>query len=190
MHPVYDLHSHSIASDGSLNPTELLARAKSKGVDVLALTDHDVTDGLVEAQKAADIEGIELISGVEVSVTWNGATIHILGLGIDPECEILQQGLAKLREFREWRAEEIGRRLSASGIEGALDGAKKYATGALISRTHFAHFLVEQGFAKDIRAVFKRYLVHNKPGISTCNTAAGQASKKLYPGLMLREGRQ
>ena len=187
MQPVYDLHAHSIASDGSLTPTELVARAKSKGVDVLALTDHDVTDGLAEAHIAAREEGVWLVSGVEVSVTWNGATVHILGLGIDPACEELQQGLAKLREFRTWRAAEISRRLESSGIDGALDGAKKYATGALISRTHFAHFLVEHGYAKDIRAVFKKFLVHNKPGhvsgqwatleeaVRWINAAGGQA---------------
>ncbi|MEJ2181602.1 MAG: PHP domain-containing protein [Gammaproteobacteria bacterium] len=187
MQPVYDLHSHSIASDGSLTPTELVARAKSRGVDVLALTDHDVTDGLAEAHAAALEQELQIIAGVEVSVTWNGATVHILGLGIDPDCDELQHGLKKLREFREWRAAEIGRRLEASGIAGALEGAKKYATGALISRTHFAHFLVEYGYAKDIRKVFKRYLVHNKPGyvpgqwatleeaVTWINAAGGQA---------------
>lgn len=183
----YDLHSHSIVSDGSLTPTDLVIRAKSRGVDVLALTDHDATDGLLEAGQAAKDEGISLVPGVEVSVTWNGPTIHIVGLGIDPHCEALQQGLKKLREFRQWRAGEIARRLSVKGIEGALEGAKKYATGALISRTHFAHFLVEGGYAKDVRQVFKRYLVHNKPGhvpgqwaslenaVSWINQAGGQA---------------
>ncbi|WP_455209269.1 PHP domain-containing protein [Kaarinaea lacus] len=161
---VYDLHAHSIVSDGSLTPTELVVRAKSMGVDVLALTDHDATDGLTEAGQAAEAQGLTLVPGVEVSVTWNGATVHILGLGIDQQCAALQQGLKKLREFRAWRAGEIGRRLNAKGIDGALEGAKKFATGALISRTHFAHFLVENGYAKDVRDVFKRYLVHNKPG--------------------------
>ena len=187
MQPVYDLHAHSIASDGSLTPTELVARAKSKGVDVLALTDHDVTDGIAEAHAAAEEQELQLIAGVEVSVTWNGATVHILGLGIDPACDELQQGLSRLREFRQWRAAEIGRRLETSGIAGALEGAKKYATGALISRTHFAHFLVEHGYAKDVRAVFKKYLVHNKPGyvpgewvslgeaVGWINAAGGQA---------------
>ncbi|WP_455366481.1 PHP domain-containing protein [Kaarinaea lacus] len=183
----YDLHSHSIVSDGSLSPTELVARAKSKGVDVLALTDHDATDGLSEAGQAARDEGITLVPGVEVSVTWNGPTIHIVGLGIDPDCVTLQKGLKQIREFRRWRAEEIGRRLAANGIDGALAGAKKFATGALVSRTHFAHYLVESGYAKDIRQVFKRYLVHNKPGhvpgqwtslenaVSWINEAGGQA---------------
>lgn len=187
MSQVYDLHSHSIVSDGSLTPSALVARAKSMGVDVLALTDHDATDGLREAAQAAREKGITLVPGVEVSVTWNGPTIHVVGLGIDPECPVLQEGLKKIREFRHWRAEEIGRRLAAKGIDGALEGAKKFASGALISRTHFAHFLVERGYAKDIRQVFKRYLVHNKPGhvpgqwttlenaVRWINTAGGQA---------------
>jgi len=161
---VYDLHSHSIASDGSLSPADLVARAYDKQIDVLALTDHDVTDGLHEAQHAAQRLQMRFICGVEVSVTWRATTIHIVGLGINPDCELMQQGLAKLREFRVWRAEEIARRLHDKGISGALDGAKKFAQGALISRTHFAQFLVERGLAKDVRNVFNRYLVHNKPG--------------------------
>jgi len=184
---VYDLHTHSIASDGSLCPAELVARAHEKQIDVLALTDHDVTDGLQEAQHAAHQLKISFVGGVEISVTWQATTIHILGLGIDPDCNILQQGLVKLRDFRMWRAEEIARRLQSKGIAGALEGAKKYAQGALISRTHFAQFLVERGLAKDVRDVFNRYLVHNKPGYVTgqwavledavqwINAAGGQA---------------
>ena len=164
MNLTYDLHSHSTASDGSLSPRELLQHAKSRQIDVLALTDHDNTAGLAEAQQAADDLGLKLVPGVEVSVTWNATTVHILGLGIHSQASALQQGLSKLREFRDWRGEEISRRLAKAGISGALEGAKQYASGALISRTHFAHFLVEQGYAKDLRDVFKKYLVHNKPG--------------------------
>jgi predicted metal-dependent phosphoesterase TrpH len=161
---IYDLHSHSTASDGSLRPRELLQRAKSQNVDVLALTDHDNTAGLEEAEQAARDVGVKLVSGVEVSVTWNGTTVHVLGLAIRPQNDALQRGLRKLREFRDWRGEEISRRLAKAGIQGALEGAKQYASGALISRTHFARFLVAQGHAKDLRDVFKKYLVHNKPG--------------------------
>lgn len=161
---VFDLHAHSIASDGSLTPSDLVARASQHGVDVLALTDHDVTDGIEEAIRAAENYGISVIPGVEVSVTWYGATIHVLGLGIDPAAEKLQRGLDSLREFRHWRAEEIARKLESHGVEGALDGAKQYAKGSLISRTHFARYLVEKNFAADIREVFKRFLVANKPG--------------------------
>lgn len=164
MNLIYDLHSHSTASDGSLSPTELVKRAKSRQIDVLALTDHDNTEGLAEAQQAAADVGLTLVPGVEVSTTWNGVTVHILGLGIAYENTALQKGLSKLREFRDWRGEEISRRLAKAGIQDALAGAKRYASGTLISRTHFAHFLVEQGYAKDVRDVFKKFLVHNKPG--------------------------
>jgi len=160
----YDLHSHSIASDGSLTPGALVARAKSQGVDVLALTDHDVVDGLQEAAQSAVRHGIQLIAGVEVSVTWNGTTIHVVGLGIDPDNESLLRGLSELRQFRDQRAETIASRLAEKGIDGALEGAKSFASGAIISRTHFAHFLVNAGYAKNVRDVFKRYLVKNKPG--------------------------
>lgn len=161
---IYDLHSHSTASDGSLRPRELLERAKSQNVDVLALTDHDNTAGLEEAEQAAKEMGVKLVPGVEVSVTWNGTTVHVLGLGIRPQNDALQRGLHKLREFRNWRGEEISRRLAKVGIQGALEGAKQYASGTLISRTHFARFLVAHGHAKDLRDVFKKYLVHNRPG--------------------------
>lgn len=164
MNRSYDLHSHSTASDGTLTPTELVSHAVRQGVDVLALTDHDTTEGLDEAAQAAAGQGLALVNGVEISVTWSRLTVHIVGLGIDPANEALQQGLARLREFRDWRAQEIGRRLQAAGIEGAWEGALGYSNGRLVSRTHFARFLVEKGHAKDVRDVFKRYLVRNRPG--------------------------
>lgn len=160
----YDLHSHSTASDGTLSPTELVTRAAQQGVDVLALTDHDVTDGLSEAQAVAATLGITLLPGVEISVTWQAKTIHIVGLGIDPSNTVLQQGLASMRAFRDWRGEEMGRRLEKRGIENAYAGASAYAQGAILSRTHFARYLVERGHAKDIGQVFKKFLTHGKPG--------------------------
>ena len=160
----FDLHSHSTASDGSLSPSELVRHAHSQGVDVLALTDHDVTAGLSEANQVAQELGLQLIPGVEISVTWNGVTIHVLGLNIDPENSTLQAGLTGLRAFRSERGEEIARRLARHGIDGALEGAKAFANGQILSRTHFARFLVEQGQAKDMRQVFKKFLVHNRPG--------------------------
>ncbi len=160
----YDLHSHSTASDGTLSPTELVQRASQQGVDALALTDHDTTDGLGEAKNAAQEIGIELISGVEISVSWGKNTVHIVGLGIDEDNDALQAGLQSLREFRHWRAEEIARKLEKAGVAGAYAGAKKYAKGHLISRTHFARYLVECGKAKNIPAVFKKFLVQGKPG--------------------------
>jgi len=161
---VYDLHTHTVYSDGALAPSELVARAAANGVQVLALTDHDVTDGVPEAQAAAQQAGITLVPGVEISVTWGAQTVHVVGLQIDITHPGLQAGLARLREFREWRAEEIGRRLAKAGIAGASEGARALAQRGLVSRTHFAQFLVASGHAADVRSVFKKYLVHGKPG--------------------------
>jgi len=162
--PAYDLHSHSVYSDGDLTPAELVERATLNGVGVLALTDHDTTEGVDEARRAARARGIGLVPGVEVSVTWAGQTLHVVGLQIDPEQDRLQQGLQRLREFREWRAEEIGRRLARAGIAEAAAGARALARRGLVSRTHFAQFLVAAGHAPDMRRVFRKFLVHGKPG--------------------------
>ena len=159
-----DLHSHSTISDGTLSPTELVLRAHEKEVEVFALTDHDATEGLKEAALAADKVGLNFVTGIELSVTWSHQTIHIVGLGINPDDETLNQGLKALREFRGRRGEEIALKLEKKGLENPLEGAKKFANGEILSRTHFARYLVEQGKAKDIRQVFKRYLVKGKPG--------------------------
>ena len=164
MYEVYDLHTHSTASDGTLTPSELIQRAAQAGVKAIALTDHDTTGGLSEASREALRQDMVLIAGVEISVTCESRVIHVLGLGIDPDRETLQQGLRELRRFRDWRAEEIGRRLEKAGIAGAYEGARAYSSGGLVSRTHFARFLVDQGQARDVRKVFKRFLVAGKPG--------------------------
>jgi predicted metal-dependent phosphoesterase TrpH len=161
---VYDLHTHTFYSDGAFAPAELVARAAANGVQVLALTDHDVTDGVPEAQAAALQAGITLVPGVEISVSWGGQTVHIVGLQTDIANPGLQAGLERLREFRDWRAEEIGRRLAKAGISGAIEDARRRAQRGLVSRTHFAQFLVAAGHAADVRSVFKKYLVHGKPG--------------------------
>ena len=160
----YDLHSHSTASDGSLTSAQLIARAIEQGVDVLALTDHDGTEGIAEAQQAVQDTDLTLIPGVEISVTWGNGTVHILGLNIDPDNSKLQQGLTAMRDFRVGRAHQIAKRLDKAGITGALEGARKYASEVMLGRLHFAKFLVEQHYAKDIQDVFKRYLVRGKPG--------------------------
>ncbi|MCU7917118.1 MAG: PHP domain-containing protein [Candidatus Thiodiazotropha sp. (ex Epidulcina cf. delphinae)] len=159
-----DLHCHSTASDGTLSPHALVLRAADAGVRVLALTDHDTTAGIEEASLAARQCGLKLIPGVEISVTWNRQTVHIVGLNVDPDNRTLQQGLSKLREFRDWRAREMAERLEKAGISGAYEGALAYSNGVLVSRTHFARFLVKQGVVSDERKVFKRYLVSGKPG--------------------------
>jgi predicted metal-dependent phosphoesterase TrpH len=160
----FDLHTHSTASDGTLAPAQLVQRAAACGIGVLALTDHDETAGLSEAAAAAAAVGIRFVPGIELSVSWSHQTVHIVGLGIDADTPSLQVGIKRLGTFRHWRAEEIASRLAKKGISGALEGARRYAKGAILSRTHFAHFLVEQGHARDLRQVFKRFLVRNKPG--------------------------
>ena len=138
----YDLHSHSIASDGTLDPVELVSAAHAAGVNILALTDHDTTEGLPGAQAHARDLDLQLVSGVEISVSWQAQTVHVLGLNINPDCEELQAGLLGLREFRNWRAAEIGRRLDKAGITGSYEGACALAEGSFVGRTLFGRFLV------------------------------------------------
>jgi hypothetical protein len=161
----YDLHCHSTVSDGLLTPTELVTRAAERGVKFLALTDHDNVDGLDEAAKAAARLGIEFINGVEISVTWRTFTLHIVGLQIDPHFPALVDGLNGIRSGRRRRAELMAESLARCGISGTLEGAYRYAANPeIIGRTHFARYMVEAGYCKDVGSVFKRYLVKGKPG--------------------------
>jgi len=160
-----DLHSHSTNSDGVLRPEELVRRAARRCVSVLALTDHDATDGLAAARRAAGDAGVEFVNGVEISVTWDGQTLHIVGLHIDPAHPELAPGLERLREGRRRRAEQIAGELDKAGIEGSLAGARAHVTNPeLVGRTHFARFLAERGYARDVPGVFKRFLVTGRPG--------------------------
>ncbi len=163
--PRFDLHSHSTRSDGLLTPAELVARAAQNGVTVLALTDHDEVGGVSEARTAAGLEGIALVNGVEISVTWNGHTLHVVGLHVDPGCSELVAGLEHVRSGRRSRAEGMASSLAQAGIAGSLEGARSYAANPeLVSRTHFARFLVERGHSRDVQSVFKKYLVSGRPG--------------------------
>ena len=160
-----DLHCHSTVSDGLFSPSDLVRRAAAQGVRVLALTDHDDVAGLDEARVAAQEAGISLINGAEISVTWKNRTIHVVGLKIDPAYPELREGLQSIRAGRAERAERIAADLERVGIAGSLDGAYAYAANPqILSRTHFARFLVEKGYAKDVRSVFKKYLAKGKPG--------------------------
>ena len=160
-----DLHLHSTVSDGLLRPAEVVALAARGGVDVCALTDHDDLAGLPEAQEEAAALGMRLIPGVEISVTWDRITVHVVGLGIDPDCADLQAGLAQIRQGRVERARRIGEDLALAGIPGAFEGALAHTTSPeMIGRTHFARFLVASGRARNVPAVFKRFLVRGKPG--------------------------
>ena len=160
-----DLHCHSVVSDGTLTPEQLAERAKANGVQLWALTDHDELGGQQRARDAASALNMDYLAGVEISVTWMGQTIHIVGLGIDADHLGILEGLRRTREGRGDRAQLMAKQLAKIGIPGAYEGALHYAGNhQLISRTHFARFLVEQGICKDTEHVFKNYLVEDKPG--------------------------
>ena len=161
---VYDLHTHSTASDGVLAPSALIKRAKNRSVDTLALTDHDTIGGIAEARPAAEAEGVLLVAGVEISVSWQGHLIHVIGLGIDETDNGLLQGLDSLRRRRDDRAEQMAVRLEKAGIPSALEGARRYQTTDILSRTHFARYLVEIGKADSVDEAFKRFLNAGTPG--------------------------
>jgi 3',5'-nucleoside bisphosphate phosphatase len=160
-----DLHCHSVVSDGTLTPETLALRAFENGVHLWALTDHDEVGGQLRAQQAARDLGMDYLSGVEISVTWMGHTIHIVGLGIDAAHVGILEGLRRTRDGRQNRAKMMAEQLAKAGIAGSYEGALLYAGNPeLISRTHFARFLVEQGVCRDTDQVFKNYLVEHKPG--------------------------
>jgi len=160
-----DLHCHSVVSDGTLTPEELAQRAHANGVKLWSLTDHDELGGQDRAKAAAAALKMDYLAGVEISVTWMGQTIHIVGLGIDHQDSGILDGLKRTREGRGDRAKQMAEQLLKVGIPGAYEGALHYAGNHdLISRTHFARFLVEQGVCKDTEHVFKNYLVEDKPG--------------------------
>ena len=160
-----DLHCHSRVSDGTLEPEGLAARAKAGGVELWALTDHDEVAGQQRARAAAQREGLAWLSGCEISVTFAGVTVHIVGLGFDADDAALREGLARTRGGREARAREMAAGLAQVGIHGAFEGSLPYVGNPeLISRTHFARFLVERGFCADTSEVFRRYLTEGKPG--------------------------
>lgn len=160
-----DLHSHSNFSDGTLTPADLAARAKAHGVDVWAMTDHDEVSGIAEARVAATALDLPFVPGVEISITWAAQTVHIVGLQIDEKNAALVQGLAATRGGREQRAREISAQLAAAGIPDAFEGALKFVGNPdLISRTHFARYIIELGLSKDLHDVFADYLGEGKPG--------------------------
>jgi predicted metal-dependent phosphoesterase TrpH len=160
-----DLHCHSAVSDGTLQPEALAARAKANGVELWALTDHDELGGQRRARDAALALGLPYLAGTEISVTFADETVHIVGLGIDADDAALQAGLAATRGGRRERAIAMADGLAKVGIGGAFEGALKYVSNPeLISRTHFARFLVESGVCSDTNAVFRKYLVQGRPG--------------------------
>ncbi len=160
-----DLHCHSVVSDGTLTPEALAERAAANGVQLWALTDHDEVGGLHRAAAAAKVAGIRFLTGVEVSVTFCNETVHIVGLGFDADDAAIRQGLYDTRNGRGPRAREIAEQLGRVGISGAYEGALRFVGNPeLISRTHFARFLVEEGHCRDTSEVFRKYLTEGKPG--------------------------
>ena len=163
--PINDLHCHSTASDGLLPPGEVARRAADNGVDMLALTDHDNLGGLMAARAVADERGMRFINGVEISIEWGGLQVHIVGLNFDVENMALNDGLLSIRKGRIERAQRMSAELEKIGIEGSFDGAMRHSeTPSLISRSHFARYLVEIGVCKDVRSVFESYIVPGRPG--------------------------
>lgn len=160
-----DLHSHSTASDGTMRPAALAERAHRNGVELWALTDHDELGGLADAQQAAAALGLAFVNGVEISVSFAGITVHIVGLGFDATHPVLTQGLASVRAGREQRARDMAAGLAQVGLRGTYEGALRYVSNPkLISRTHFARHLVDSGVCADNGEVFRRYLTEGKPG--------------------------
>ncbi len=160
-----DLHCHSVVSDGTLTPEELAKRAKANGVELWALTDHDEISGQHRAAEAARAQGLPYLTGTEISVTFANSTVHIVGLGFDPDNAQMAAGLAATRGGRGERAKDMAQQLAQVGIKGAYEGALQFVGNpALISRTHFARFLVETGVCRDTPEVFRKYLTEGKPG--------------------------
>jgi len=161
----WDFHCHSTASDGTLPAAEVARRAADNGVNLLALTDHDDLSGLPAAREVAAGLGMGFVNGVEVSIEWEGTSIHVVGLGFDAEDPMLNAGLASVRGGRVERAQRMGEALEAVAIRGAFEGAMAYAGNPnLISRAHFARYLVEIGLCKDVHSVFENFLTPGKPG--------------------------
>lgn len=161
-----DLHCHSTVSDGLLSPAEVMRRAKSNGVELMALTDHDELGGLAEARATADEIGLRFVDGVEISISWgDDQTVHIVALGVDPANAELVEGLHQVRSGRDARAARMAAELDRVGIHGAYEGALRHAGNpALVSRSHFARYIVERGHAKDVKSVFDHWLAKGKPG--------------------------
>ena len=190
----FDFHCHSSVSDGLLPPAEVARRAAANGVDLWALTDHDDLGGLDIARETAEAAGMRFVSGVEISIEWNNLPIHIVGLGFDQHHPDLTGGLAALRSGRLERARRMGEALAAIGIPGVFEGAMGYVTNPnLISRAHFARYLVSIGIAREMSGVFQHYLTPGKPGYVDHRwaglaeavawiTAAGGVAVVAHPG--------
>ena len=189
---VYDLHCHSLVSDGTLSPTELVLRARKQGVTALALTDHDTIAGLHEARNTANEIGIKLINGIELSTSWQNKSFHIVGLGVNPDHPLLVKTTQELGLIRTDRAAKIAAKLEKKRIPGALEWVAKSAGDSMVTRTHFADFLVSQFHVANTQDAFDRYLAQGKPAyVATvwaelesaidCITQAGGVAVLAHP---------
>ena len=161
-----DLHNHSYYSDGVFSPSEVVRLADEANCDLFALTDHDTTNGFAEAKQMADELSVNLVSGVEISAIWRNMTIHIVGLGIDINNDVLQKGLNYNQSLRKERAEKISLGLRRAGVKDALEKTQELSKTDMITRTHFAQMLIKEGYCKDMKSVFRRFLTGKKPGAS------------------------
>lgn len=190
-----DLHSHTTSSDGRLSPQALIDRALSFDIEVLAITDHDTTDALTIAHDYINQQQlpITLIDGIEISTVWQNKDIHIVGLNIDSNAQALQQLIEQQKAHRVQRAQLIAQRLQKVTREGVLEEVQAIAGEAPITRAHFAKWLVEQGFVKNMQQVFKKFLTRDNPGYvppSWCSMtdaveaihAAGGQAVLAHPG--------
>jgi len=190
----FDFHCHSIVSDGLLPPDVVARRAAANGVDLWALTDHDDLGGLATARATAEEVGMDFVNGVEISIEWQGIPIHVVGLGFDDRNRALVDGLDELRQGRLERARRMSDALAAIGIPGVFEGALCFVTNpSLISRAHFARYMVSIGIARDVPGVFQYYLTPGKPGYVdhrwatleeavTWITGAGGVAVVAHPG--------
>lgn len=179
---IYDLHTHTTASDGELSPEDLVIKAKHSGIDVLAVTDHDTTSGIAEADAEASRQNIKLLPGIELSASWQDKSFHIIGLNIDPDNKTLNLSLKKTAELREQRAIDIGKRLEKVGVANAYQEARELAGIHTITRSHFARILIKQGHAKDNKDAFKKFLLNNKPGFVKTNWIELETAINLIKG--------
>jgi 3',5'-nucleoside bisphosphate phosphatase len=159
-----DLHNHSYYSDGYFSPVEVVKFAYEADCDLFSLTDHDTVEGITDAQLEANKLGIRLINGVEISAFWRNMAIHIVGLGIDINNDKLLTGLAHNQTLRKERAEKIALSLWRAGIKDSLGKTQSLSKGYMLTRTHFAQMLIQEGYCKDMKSVFRRYLTGKKPG--------------------------
>ncbi len=177
-----DLHCHSTISDGLLSPADLVSHAAESGLKVLALTDHDDVSGLAAARLTAAKHDIHFVNGVEISVTWKKRTLHIVGLKFDADNAALKTALNKVRHTRDMRAQEMAAGLAKAGINGAYEGAKAIAKQSILTRSHFAQFLAQARHAKDVKSVFKKFLVKGKPGFVDSNWMDLESAVQLITG--------